>query len=328
MVSMQGGALVENRLIPLNTVLDLATPHGVNRSVLADAGYQVAGLEVPCVTSAGNVVIDIVLAQPQTGHLIACEAKCGGNIDEDQGLRYQALEARTVVSGAFVTLQERVTPRLEVLYVGLADSADRILLGLNAANLPFPVLAVHSDKITLENIQNASSELQSIFSNAVPVLEQIARHIPFDHDSDLDEIQPYVEAALVRALARRVPMISSGTLAEEAAPHYPLYGTRAQGRLRRRVAEAAQRIAAADPETFEYHPAAPNHDSFVKLLRTPEDNDPRGRTQAYQKLARTRQRKRPAPQIPGQTSLLDELEEADNEGRTTADGDDETGGTP
>jgi hypothetical protein len=318
---------VEKRLIPPNAILDLATPHGVNRSVLADEGYQVAGLEVPCVTSLGNVVIDVALAQPQTGHLIACEAKCGANIEEDQARRYEVLEARTVVSGAFVTLRERVTPRLEVLYVALAGEADRIIYGLNKAEIPFAVLVVYPDKLTLENVHHASDEIQRMFSNSIDLLGEIARNIPFDHESDLVHIQPYVNAAMVAALARRAPMISSETLAEQAAPQYPLYGTRAQGQLRRRVGEAARHIAAADPENFEYHPAAGNHDSFVKLLRTPEDNDPRGRTQAYQKLARTRQRRRPAPQVPGQTSLLDELEEADNEGRSITDGDDETGGT-
>jgi hypothetical protein len=232
-----------------------------------------------------------------------------------------------VVSGAFVTLRERVPPRLEVLYLARAESADRITYGLNQAETPFAVMAVYSDKITLENIQRAGSELQGLFSSPVPLSGPPARHIPFDHDSGLDDVQPYVTAALVAALARRVPMVSTGTLTEQAAPHYPLYGTRAQGRLRRLVSDAVRCIAAAEPGTFEYHPAAGNHDGFVKLLRTPEDNDPRGRTQAYQRFARTRQRKRVAPEVHGQLSLLDELEEADNVGRNTLGDDDETGGT-
>lgn len=319
---------MEKRLIPLNAVLDLAARHALNRPALAEAGYEVAGLEVPCVTGVGNVVIDVALAHPQTGHLIACESKCGGNIEEDQARRYQALEARTVVSGAFVTLRERVRPRLEVLYLALAEWADRIILGLDAAQISFPVLVIHSDKITLENDQHASDYIQRLFSNPISLIGHPARHIPFDHESGTDSIQPHVKQALVAALARRVPVISTTKLTEEAAPHYPLYGMKAQGQLRKRVGDAARQIAAADPDTFEYHPTAGNHDGFVKLLRTPEENDPRGRTQTYQKLARIRQRKPPAPQVPGQLSLLDELEEADNEGRSTLGGGSETGGTP
>jgi hypothetical protein len=323
-----GRESVEERLIPLNPVLDLATPHGINRPILAEAGYQVAGLEVPCVTSAGNVVIDVVLAHAQRSHLIACEAKSGSNVEEDQARRYGALEARTVVSGAFVTLHERVDPHVEVMYAALADHAARVALGLSRAGTPFPVLLVHPDKVTLENADQASPAIRDVFASPVPLQAPPARHVPFDQDSDLDEIEPYVKAALVAALARRVPMISLRTLTEHATPHYALYGTKAQGRLRRRVGEVVQRIAVTDPDTFEYHSASGNHDAFVKLLRTPEDNDPRGRTQGYQRLARTRQRKRPSLPVPGQTSLLDELEEADNEGRNTVEEDaEETGGT-
>lgn len=319
---------MEERLIPLNAILDLATPGGTSRAVFADAGYTVAGLEVPCVTPSGNVVIDVVLAHPTTGHVIACEAKSGGNVEDDQAHRYQVLEARTVVSGAFVTLRERVAPTLDVLYAALAAWADRITLGLNQTGTPFGVLSVHPDKVVLEGSDGCSLAVREIFSTPVPLRGPHARHIPFDQDSSLDVVQPFVAAALIANLARRVPVISAGALAEQAASHYPLYGTRAQVRLRRLVGEAAQRIAAADRDTFEYHPPAGNHDSFVKLLRTPEDNDPRGRTQAYQKLARTRQRRRQAPQVEGQLSLLDELEEADKVGRNSAGDDDETGGTP
>ena len=321
---------MEERLIPLNAVLDLATPGGINRPVLAEAGYQVAGLEIPCVTPAGNVVVDIVLAHTEISHMIAVEAKSGSNVEEPQAERYQALEARTVVRGAFVTLRERADPQLDVMYACLADHAARVRLGLSQARTPFPMLVVHPDKVTLENAEQASSAVREALASPVPLLAPPARHIPFDHDSDLDEIEPYVMAALVAAIARRVPMISLSTLTESATSHYVLYGTTTQTRLRRKVGEAAQRIATADPGTFQYHPPAGNHDGFVKLLRTPEDNDPRGRTQGYQRLARVRQtrRGRHDPTASGQLSLLDQLEEADDEGRNDMEEADRTGGTP
>lgn len=321
---------MEERLIPLNAVLDLATPSGINRAALAEAGFQVAGLEVPCVTPAGSVVVDIVLAHIQISHMIVVEAKSGNNVEEPQAKRYQALEARTVVRGAFVTLRERVDPQLDVMYACLSDHAARVKLGLSQARTPFPILVVHPDKVTLENAEQASSVLQEALASPVSLLAPPARHIPFDHDSDLDEIEPYVMAALVAATARRVPMISLGTLTESATPHYVLYGTTSQTRLRRKAGEVARRIASADPGTFEYHPPAGNHDGFVKLLRTPEDNDPRGRTQGYQRLARVRQTRRrgPDPTASGQLSLLDQLEEADNEGRNDMEEEDRTGGTP
>lgn len=303
---------MEDRLIPLNAILELATPSGVNRPVLAEAGYEVAGLEIPCLTAKGTVVVDVVLAHPRTAHLIACESKSGGNIEAEQAQRYKVLEAQTLVRGAFVTLRERVQPRAEVLYAAQAGSADRITYGLIQAEVPAAVLAVHADKITLENAQAAGPELAAIFANPVPLLGPPAQHIMFDQDSAVDEVRPHVSAALVAALTRRLQLISLGTLTEQAAPHYPLYGHKAQTRLRRLVGEAVRLIARDVPGTFEYHPPAGNHDGFVKLLRTPEDNDPRGRTQAYQKFARTRQPRQSPVEIAGQLSLLDELEKADN----------------
>ena len=79
------------------------------------------------------------------------------------------------------------------------------------------------------------------------------------------------------------------------------------------MGELAKRIAISDPGTFEYSAAGPNRDGHVRLLRSPEENDPRGRTQAYQRLGRLRQgrARRPRREIPGQGSLLDELDKAD-----------------
>jgi len=140
-----------------------------------------------------------------------------------------------------------------------------------------------------------------------------AKFIPFDHESSVDDVEPYVMAALVAALSQRLSTISLTTLTERVAPHYALYGTKAQGRLRRRIGEAARRIATSDNATFRYSPTSGNHDGHVRFLRSPEDNDPRGRTQAYQRLARLGQARLTADrrEASAQASLLDELDRAD-----------------
>jgi hypothetical protein len=79
------------------------------------------------------------------------------------------------------------------------------------------------------------------------------------------------------------------------------------------VRQAAREVAASAATTFEYFASQGNHEAFVKFLYSPEQNDPRGRTQGYQRLARTAQRpRRRRPEIPGQGSLLDELDKADS----------------
>ena len=144
------------------------------------------------------------------------------------------------------------------MYACLAGHAVRVKLGLSQAGTPFPMLVVHPDKLTLENAEQASSVIQEAFASPVSLSAPPARHIPFDHDSDLGEIEPHVMAALVAAMARRVQMMSLTNLTESATPHYVLYGTTTQTRLRRKVGEVARRIATVDPGTFEYHPPAGN----------------------------------------------------------------------
>lgn len=310
---LREGGPVEARLIPVNATISLVTQGGLDRAVLAEAGFRAAGLEAPCATSQGNVVVDVVLVHRDSNHLIACEAKCGSNVEVDQARRYQALDARTVVRSAFVTLRQRGDPRLEVMYVALAENKDRILLSLREAGVQFPLLTVHPEKIDLENKEFASAPLREAFATPFEPSAPPGRFIPFDHESRIEDVEPHVTAALVASLAQRLPMISIAALTERAAPHYGLYSQKTQGSLRKLVGETARRIATSDPGTFEYSAPAPNHDGHIKLLHSPEENDPRGRTQAYQRLGRLRpgRARRLRPEIPGQGSLLDELDKAD-----------------
>jgi hypothetical protein len=206
---------VEARLIPVNATVGLVTQGDLNRAVLAEVGFRAAGLEIPCTTSEGNVVVDLVLAHRDGAHLIACEAKCGSNVEVDQARRYQALDARTVVRSAFVTLRQRVDPRLEVIYVALAENRDRMLLSLHEAGVQFPLLTVHPEQITLENSEFASELLREAFVTPLALNAPPGRFIPFDHDSSIEEVEPYVMAALVAMLTQRLPIISIAALTEK-----------------------------------------------------------------------------------------------------------------
>jgi len=194
----------------------------------------------------------------------------------------------------------------------LAENKERMLLSLNEAGVGFPLITTSRQQIALENSEAASELLRGALATPATLTAPPASYIPFDHESDPEFITPHVRAALVAALAQHMPTISIASLTERATPHYVLYAVTAQGRLRRQVGQAVRNIAANAATTFEYCPSQGNHDAFVKFLHSPEQNDPRGRTQGYQGLARTAQRtRRRRPEIPGQGSLLDELEKAD-----------------
>jgi hypothetical protein len=310
------GRDVEKRLIPINALIGLTTPGGLERPVLAEAGFHTAGLEIGAVSPVGGkVTIDVVLANDSTGHLLACESKSGNNISVPQAERYAALDGPTVVQAALVTLRERVDPHTEAVYACLGEHVERILLGLRSADLALPVVAVHPKMITLENAAHASEVLQTAFAEPVSLDALPPRVVGFDHESPIEVIEPHARAVLVACLTRRVPQITITMITEQATPHYALYSRGAQSQLRRKVAEAVRRIAQNDSETFEYHGATANRDGWVRFLRTPEDNDPRGRTQSYQALARRGRAGRPvSTRIPGegQLDLLQELDQADD----------------
>lgn len=305
---------MEGRLTPLNALLGLLISGDVNRAALADAGFKLVGLEVPVAGRQGTVTVDAVLLHEESVHLLLCEAKSGANVEPGQARRYGSISAEDVVQAGHVTLPRRGALTIETAYVCLADHLERVRVGLQDADLRCPILVVHESSIHLEESAVASDQLIGAFaSGPVPLAGPSTRLLPFDHESPVEVLEPFVKAELVAALANRVPHLTITGLAERVSPYLGLFGRKARNQLVRRVGEAVRGLAAADPATFSFEPPAPNRDGLVRLLRTPEDNDPRGRTQAYQALARTGQvRRRAATADPNQLDLLEVLDQADD----------------
>jgi hypothetical protein len=322
--------MVETRLLPLNAILNLLHPFDVNPSVLHDAGFRLAGLEVPIIGSAGKVNADVILLNSDDPHLVLCEVKSGANIEDDQGHRYSGIDLQAVVDSAHVNLPRRTGIDVEKVYICLAENQPRIELGLTAADLPFPLLVVDHRSVELARVEYASDHLLKAFtggSHRVDLLAPVTRIVPFDHDSPPEVISSVVEAELISCLSRRMQQISLRGLTERASRHFPLYGRSAQSQMIKRVRDAVIKIAQSVPGTYAIDPPVGNRDGIVRLLRTPEDYDTRGRTPAYQALLKRRQRPRGKDSAyPGQTDLLDELDQVDNE--TDNDGGVDEEGSP
>ena len=275
---------MEARLRPINAVLGLVqAPHDINPAALVEAGFTLEGLEVPVATDVG----------PQS-----------------------------VVRASQVTLQRRVQPSKLVVYACLTEHRDRIRLGLTEAGVDFPILSVSIGEITLSSPSTIPPEMAEAFAAPVRLSGPPPSFIKFDQDSPVEVVVPLVRAQLVAALAHHRSQISLPWLTEQCAPHYPLYGRSARSGLVRVVTEAARMVAEEEPTTFAFLPRRPNDDAAVRLLKTPEDLDRRGRTQAYQALARgSRPRRRGMAPPPGQLDLLGELGAIDD-GNSADEGDD------
>jgi len=87
---------VERRLVPVNALIALCTPGDVYPSPLADTGYHLGGIEIPVAVGGSKVVIDAVVFRPDRNIVLACEAKSGAKVDEDQARRYGQLHSDDV----------------------------------------------------------------------------------------------------------------------------------------------------------------------------------------------------------------------------------------
>lgn len=117
-------------------------------------------------------------------------------------------------------------------------------------------------------------------------------------------------------LTHRREQVTVTTLTETIARHFGLYAHKAQLDLRGRVASAVDRVVATAPERFAHDRRTGSRpEGLVRFLKTPEDLDPRGRTQAYQALGRSGRSRRTAD--PNQLDLLRELEVGDDDEEDT-----------
>lgn len=302
---------MERRLLPVNAVLDLALADGLNPAPLADAGWQIAGLEVPVVTSAGTVVCDMALFNDTTGHLIAVEAKSGANIEPDQARKLATIDPRDLIVAGGISVPRAVPLVCEPLFVCLSEHSQRILRGLDEIGLDAPVLAADERGARLVEVGSASPDLVSALGEPVRWAYPIANIIRFDHQSPEEAFDEPVRAELIAEMAWGRSAVTIRTLAEQVTSHFAVYGRRAQGQLVRKVAAAARRAATADPDRLRFQPSTGNTEARIVILRSPEEFDRRGRTQGYQAVFAERGRRRPPPQVPEQPDLFSVLDDAE-----------------
>jgi hypothetical protein len=214
----------------------------------------------------------------------------------------------------------------EVIYVCMAEHADRIHLGLTKAGLECAVLAVADRSIALVTVDAASDVLGAPWSEGPLVLTgPPPRLVPFDQDTSTVDLYPYVKAQLVAELSNRVQEVTIRALAERTARYFPLFAAGAQQRLVANVRSAVRTIADQEPDTFAYEPGtSTRRDDLVRLLKTPEERDPRGRTQAYQAL-RDRSGRRRGPTVSEhQVDLLDLIADAGDTENDRPESEDDT----
>lgn len=321
---------MEPRLIPINAVLDLALADGLNPAPLASAGWRVVCLEVPVRTDRGTVVCDVVLFNDRTCHVLVVEGKSGANIEVAQAQKLAVIDPQAVIIAGGITVPRPLPVHAEVLFACRTQHVDRIAKGLAEVGLVTPILAADETGARLADSTAASAELADVLGEMILWSYPIAGVIPFDHESPDSAFARTVRAELIAGLARNLPSVTTRALTEQVVRHFALYGRAAQGRLVRKVTDAARRAADQEPDRLRFEPATAGTEARIVVLRSPEQFDRRGRTQGYQATFGARTRSRQAPQVPGQLDLFAELDQAeraaaDETGQNDSGGGDEGG---
>ncbi len=307
------------RLLPVNALIALLRPNDLWPPLLWDRGLRLVGLEIPMTTDAGVTVLDVVALHEPTNLLLVAECKSGANVDQDQATKLSRLDPAGVVRAASVTLVSDLPPVIETAYVCLHQHASRIQRGLDGASIAAPILAVAPARIEHRGEPFVNPPLTD-WPNEVDLPGPPPRIVRFDAESTSEELVASVLSELVAAQSHQRPIMTVRALTEAIIPEYALYGRREQTVLGSRVDAAARHVAQQQPENFRYRPRTQGQgEAAVEILRSPEDRDPRGRTQAYQAIARRSPRhRRPKPPPEGQLELdlvseeLDRLADADD----------------
>ena len=301
---------MEPRLRPVNALVALCTHGDVYPSALAEAGYALAGLEVPVASVSGSVCIDVVLFNSNNNVIIAAEAKSGANIAERQAQQYGQLQADPVIQAASINVKTKAARQIQPLYCCLDKNVARVLTGLRAAGLDCPVIAIGDGDIRHRGLEFCDPRLQAVFAAPILTAGPPPRIIHVDAESPVSLFEEVVLPALVAELSLNRTEISIPTLAERAVQHLAIYGAHDRNRLVTKVDTASREIAKRDPDRFEYGSRTSSRQYAVMYLKkSPENSALQGRTQSYQAIMRTHRRspRRKATAASNQVSLFDTL---------------------
>ena len=294
----------------MNALVALCTHGDVYPSALAEAGYALAGLEVPVASVSGSVCIDLVLFNSKNNNIIAAEAKSGANIAEKQAQQYGLLQADPVIQAASINVRTRAARQIQPLYCCLEKNVTRVLKGLKTAGLDCPVIAIGDGNIMHHGLEFYDPRLQAMFVAPILTDGPPPRIIHVDAESPTSAFEEVVLPALVAELSLSRTEISIPTLAEHAIQHLAIYGTKERTTLVTKVDSASRAIAKRDPDRFEYGPrTSRRRQAVIHLKKSPEDSALQGRTQSYQAIMRTHRRspRRKATAASNQASLFDTL---------------------
>lgn len=315
----------ETRLAPVNVLWGML--HGGGRqddAPLRQSGFRLEGLEIPTGVDDDRIDLDAVAFNPGTGELLAAECKSGRNLDPDQVRRLVGLDPLDVIeeNGINLATDEAV---LRPVVVADREHRERIVRGLEVAESEgvdvtgIGLLVYNQSGVQVDPDWPLGGSAADKFPHQYVEDLGYANLIKFDRESRADELQPAVEAELVAALTRQGDVVDLMELASAVVLQWEYLPGGQRNELLRNFDQAARSACEASPENFEYRGATKYRPhAQVRLLASPEDSDPRGRTQRYQAIERRFAADLVDGTGPSQDPLYEVLDQLDDDRATEA----------
>jgi len=195
-------------------------------SVFYDLGYTQLLLDkVISLDDNKTVVPDLIMSSRQQNHCIVWESKSGRNIDNDQAKRLALIKATCFKDQLMLNIKVEEGFLFDMAYACDGQQCDNIRVDLNRLaeeGSPvgkFPIIGFfedkglqkHSGKFNKENIDLIMSAGISFDLREIPV-----DYLPFDQDSSLSDIAPFVVRIIVSYAARQEAQFSSEQVTKES----------------------------------------------------------------------------------------------------------------
>ena len=277
---------MEDRLVPVNAVLALASRDGGWFGDLAEQGFRLHALELDVQSTPGVIRADVVLYRLDPDLILLVECKSGRNVEERQARGYAAAEFMGIRARAGLPneLVDRDHVHVAPLYVCLDEHRNDIRRSLEMLDVEAPVLTVGSGRARLEGLVPAGLER---FQRDDPRLALPPARIRLDHQSPLEELM----AVLVqRVVAAAVGNRQHLEFEDVARALYGLHWVHLSHSGRREAVKALKRAASqlsrGELRTLIRVEGSNAVPARIVIVDSPGSADPRGAPQRWQALKR------------------------------------------
>jgi hypothetical protein len=216
---------------------------------LRTLGYSDKWIELGFQNSESELVVpELIVSSRQLGHSILFEWKSGENTEEAQLRRYACVTSADLRERANLSPDE--CEFHDVALVGLEEFIQRLVIGIEASNYPFPVLSVTDSGLEPFRNRFTPDDTDHIFRPRLEVdWEKVPSYFfPVDANSELWEFGELLIPRIMELMSQAEPRILITHL-EQAIPCWHIMARDYQGRLRSKIhsvmRQACQRHFAA-----------------------------------------------------------------------------------